>query len=100
MKLAFIGGGKGLIDATDRGNVGRLINHSCSPNLFVKDVMYDHDDRRLPHKMLFALNDMPAGRELSYDYNCRKEKCYKGIFKFQSNRCHCGSPQCIGRIYN
>ncbi|KAF7822424.1 histone-lysine N-methyltransferase, H3 lysine-9 specific SUVH5-like [Senna tora] len=67
-------GHKGYINATRRGNVARFINHSCSPNLFVKDVLYDDDDKRFPHKMLFAVNNIPAGRELCFDYNCMKGK--------------------------
>ena len=67
LQFAFAGVGKGFIDATKCGNIGRFINHSCSPNLHVKDVMYDHDDKNLPHKMLFAAKDIPAGRELSID---------------------------------
>lgn len=91
----FAGVGKDFIDATRHGNIGRFINHSCSPNLHVKDIMYDHNDKNFPHKMLFALKDIPAGRELSYDYNC----CKGGISKVGSNSCHCGSRECIGQIY-
>lgn len=86
--------GKGCIDATRHGNIGRFINHSCSPNLCVKDVMYDHSDKSLPHKMLFATKDIPAGRELSYDYNCCKVN-----FKVLSKICYCGSLECNGQIY-
>ncbi|XP_027366803.1 histone-lysine N-methyltransferase, H3 lysine-9 specific SUVH5-like [Abrus precatorius] len=90
-----MGFGKGFIDATRRGNIGRFINHSCSPNLCVKDVMYDHNDKSLPHKILFAVKDIPAGRELSYDYNGCKGK----FIKVRSNICHCGSRECNGQIY-
>ncbi|KAK7279059.1 hypothetical protein RJT34_24103 [Clitoria ternatea] len=64
-----MGCGKGFIDATRCGNIGRFINHSCTPNLYVKDIMYDHNDMSFPHRMFFAVKDIPAGRELSYDYN-------------------------------
>jgi len=94
LQFAFAGVGKGFIDATKCGNIGRFINHSCSPNLHVKDVMYDHDDKNLPHKMLFAAKDIPAGRELSFDYNS------KGKFiNDRSNSCYCGSQECNGQIY-
>ncbi|KAL5067094.1 hypothetical protein RYX36_017981 [Vicia faba] len=83
-----------LIDASRHGNIGRFINHSCCPNLCMKDVMYDHKDERVAHKMLFALKDIAAGREVSYDYNC----C-KGNIKGLSNFCCCGSSQCKGYIY-
>lgn len=32
------------IDAALCGNVGRFINHSCTPNLYAQDVLYDHND--------------------------------------------------------
>ncbi|XP_058728275.1 histone-lysine N-methyltransferase, H3 lysine-9 specific SUVH5-like [Vicia villosa] len=89
-----IGGGR-FIDASRHGNIGRFINHSCCPNLCMKDVMYDHNDKSQPHKMLFALKDIAAGREVSYDYNC----C-KGNIKGLSNICYCGSSQCNGCIFN
>ncbi|XP_045797504.1 histone-lysine N-methyltransferase, H3 lysine-9 specific SUVH5-like [Trifolium pratense] len=89
-----LGFGKGFIDATKHGNIGRFINHSCSPNLCVKDVMYDHNDKSVPHKMLFAEQDIPADRELSYNYNC-----FKRNFKVESNDCYCRSPKCHGQIY-
>ncbi|GLJ26396.1 hypothetical protein SUGI_0508910 [Cryptomeria japonica] len=39
------------IDAAKYGSVGRFINHSCSPNLYAQNVLYDHDDRRCMIKM-------------------------------------------------
>jgi euchromatic histone-lysine N-methyltransferase len=57
------------IDAAECGNVGRFVNHSCSPNLYAQNVLYDHDDRKLPHIMLFAAENIPPMRELCYHYN-------------------------------
>ncbi|XP_061345436.1 histone-lysine N-methyltransferase, H3 lysine-9 specific SUVH5-like [Gastrolobium bilobum] len=91
-----IGDGKGFfIDATRRGNIGRFINHSCSPNLHVHDIFYGHNEKSIPHKVLFAIKDIAAGRELSYNYNC----CKGRIIKVGSNSCYCGSPQCNGHIH-
>jgi euchromatic histone-lysine N-methyltransferase len=92
--MHFAGFGKGFIDATRYGNIGRFINHSCSPNLCMKDVIYDNYDKSVPHKMLFAVKDIPAGRELCYDYNC-----FKRNFKVESNNCYCWSSECHGQIY-
>ena len=41
------------LTAVRYGNVGRFINHSCSPNLYAQNVMYYHGDRRVPHIMFF-----------------------------------------------
>ncbi|KAF3433207.1 hypothetical protein FNV43_RR24309 [Rhamnella rubrinervis] len=60
-----------FIDGVKFGNVARFINHSCSPNLVARDVLYDHDDERIPHVMLFATKDIPPSRELTFDYNFR-----------------------------
>jgi len=64
-----------IIDATQSGNVGRFINHSSSPNLFAQNVLYDHDDKRFPHIVLFASKDIPASRELTYDHHKERKTC-------------------------
>ncbi|KAL0304948.1 UNVERIFIED_CONTAM: Histone-lysine N-methyltransferase, H3 lysine-9 specific SUVH6 [Sesamum angustifolium] len=56
------------IDAAKMGNIGRFINHSCSPNLYAQEVLYDHQDNRLPHIMFFATKNIPPLQELTYDY--------------------------------
>ncbi|KAL6176183.1 hypothetical protein ACLB2K_052818 [Fragaria x ananassa] len=57
------------IDAASKGNLGRFINHSCSPNLYAQNVLYDHEDNRIPHIMFFAAENIPPLQELTYDYN-------------------------------
>ncbi|KAL4638685.1 hypothetical protein ACB092_03G163700 [Castanea dentata] len=57
-----------IIDATHSGNVARFINHSSSPNVFAQNVLYDHDDKRFPHIMLFASKDIPPPQELTFDH--------------------------------
>ncbi|WOG96927.1 hypothetical protein DCAR_0416266 [Daucus carota subsp. sativus] len=50
------------------GNVARFIKHSCSPNLYAKCVLFDHEDMRRPHVMLFAARNIPPRKELTFDY--------------------------------
>ncbi|CAL5436725.1 unnamed protein product [Camellia sinensis] len=57
------------IDAAQCGNVGRFINHSCSPNLYAQNVLYDHEDKSKPHIMLFAAENILPLKELTYHYN-------------------------------
>ncbi|KAL0330304.1 UNVERIFIED_CONTAM: Histone-lysine N-methyltransferase, H3 lysine-9 specific SUVH6 [Sesamum radiatum] len=57
------------IDAAQYGNIGRFINHSCLPNLYAQNVIYDHDDKKMPHVMLFAMENIPPLQELTYHYN-------------------------------
>lgn len=92
--MHFAGGG--LIDASKHGNIGRFINHSCCPNLCMKDVMYDHNNKSVAHKVLYALKDIAAGREVSYDYN---HWCKGNMKKVLSNICYCDSLECKGYIY-
>ncbi|KAL1533066.1 [histone H3]-lysine(4) N-trimethyltransferase [Salvia divinorum] len=52
------------LDAAKYGNIGRFINHSCDPNVFSQEVLYDHDDKRMPHIMFFASKRIPPSQEL------------------------------------
>ena len=54
------------VDATYVGNVGRFINHSCEPNLFVQPVRVENS---VPRVALFAARDIPVYTELTYDYS-------------------------------
>ncbi|CAK9188048.1 unnamed protein product [Ilex paraguariensis] len=84
------------IDAAQYGNVGRFINHSCSPNLYAQNVLYDHDEKRMPHIMLFAAKNIPPLRELTCDYNMNHVCNVSDGIKMQN--CCSGSPGCTGRM--
>ena len=86
------------IDAAKFGNVGRFINHSCSPNLYAQKVLYDHDDKRLPHIMLFATKNIPPMRELTYHYNYMVGQVLDINGQIKTKRCYCGSQECKGRM--
>ncbi|MCO5561749.1 hypothetical protein L7F22_015372 [Adiantum nelumboides] len=73
-----------VIDATSKGNVARLINHSCAPNCFA---------RIFPVKraggtciILIAKQNVMAGEELTYDYLFDPEN--------RTVPCLCGAPIC------
>ncbi|KAJ1699831.1 hypothetical protein LUZ63_008343 [Rhynchospora breviuscula] len=87
------------IDAAEMGNVARFINHSCSPNLYAQYVLFDHDDRCMPHIMLFADDNIPPLQELTYDYNYTigQVRDLQGNEKIKE--CYCGSSKCKGRLY-
>lgn len=87
------------IDAARFGNVGRFINHSCSPNLYAQNVVYDHKDKRVPHIMLFAADNIPPLKELCYHYNYTVDQVYDSAGKIKMKRCFCGSSDCTGRMY-
>ncbi|TVT97388.1 hypothetical protein EJB05_57387, partial [Eragrostis curvula] len=87
------------IDAVNQGNFVRFVNHSCSPNLFPQYVLYDHDDKRMPHIMFFASEDIPPLKELSYDYNYAEDKVHDADGNIKKKKCFCGSVECTGRLY-
>ncbi|XP_059669331.1 histone-lysine N-methyltransferase, H3 lysine-9 specific SUVH5-like [Cornus florida] len=87
------------IDAAHSGNVGRFINHSCSPNLYAQNVLYDHENKRMSHVMLIATRLIPPLQELTYDYNYKVGQVLDVNGNVKVKECHCGSRKCTGRMY-
>nr|CAD1844041.1 unnamed protein product [Ananas comosus var. bracteatus] len=56
------------IDVSRARNVACYLSHSCSPNVFVQFVLFDHYNASYPHLMIFATENIPPFRELSIDY--------------------------------
>lgn len=54
-----------VIDGHRMGGEGRFVNHSCQPNC----EMQKWSVNGLFRMALFALRDIKAGEELTYDYN-------------------------------
>ncbi|XP_003217861.3 histone-lysine N-methyltransferase SETMAR isoform X2 [Anolis carolinensis] len=89
-----------FVDPTHIGNVGRFLNHSCEPNLFMVPVRIDS---MVPKLALFADRDICAEEELTYDYSGRYRN-YSPV-KDQDNLpegeaskklCYCGTKLCTG----
>ncbi|GMJ12420.1 hypothetical protein HRI_004911200 [Hibiscus trionum] len=87
------------IDAARSGNIGRFINHSCSPNLYAQNVLYDHEDTRIPHIMFFAAENIPPLQELTYHYNYMIDQVFDENGNIKKKICYCGSSECTGRLY-
>ncbi|KAI3468262.1 hypothetical protein Pfo_024925 [Paulownia fortunei] len=87
------------IDAAQYGNIGRFINHSCLPNLYAQNVIYDHDDRKMPHVMLFAMENIPPLQELTYHYNYSVDQIRDSNGNIKVKKCYCGTAECTGRMY-
>ncbi|KAK8459700.1 hypothetical protein SEVIR_2G193500v4 [Setaria viridis] len=87
------------IDAAEYANVGRFINHSCSPNLYAQHVLWDHDDMRMPHVVLFAVENIPPLQELTYHYNYTVGQVLDENGKEKVKHCYCGASDCCGRLY-
>ena len=55
-------------DASQYGNAGRFVNHSCDPNLVAVRVIFGHNDFRFPNVVFIAKREIEAGEELTLDY--------------------------------
>ncbi|MEQ2232470.1 Histone-lysine N-methyltransferase nsd2 [Ilyodon furcidens] len=74
-----------IIDAGPKGNYSRFMNHSCQPNCETQKWTVNGDTR----VGLFAICDVPAGTELTFNYNLDCLGNEKTI-------CRCGAPNCSG----
>ncbi|GER40380.1 histone-lysine N-methyltransferase [Striga asiatica] len=99
LSAELVGEGGYTIDACRHGNVGRFINHSCAPNLYAQNVIYDHDDMKMPHVMLFAMENIPPLKELTYHYNYSVDQIQDSHGNIKVKKCYCGAAECTGRMY-
>lgn len=78
-----------VVDAAYEGNEARFINHSCDPNC---EAVIERG-----HIWIEAIQDIPAGTELVYDYQYEDDPEYtQEDLKFYE--CRCGAPNCRGTI--
>uniref|UniRef100_A0AAY4BTH1 Histone-lysine N-methyltransferase, H3 lysine-36 specific n=1 Tax=Denticeps clupeoides TaxID=299321 RepID=A0AAY4BTH1_9TELE len=74
-----------IIDAGPKGNQSRFMNHCCQPNCETQKWTVNGDTR----VGLFALEDVPAGLELTFNYNLECLGNGKTV-------CKCGASNCSG----
>lgn len=82
-----------IMDAKNAGNIGRFLNHSCTPNVFVQNVFIDTHDPRFPWAAFFSSQFIRAGTELTWNYNYDV-----GSVPGKVVYCYCGSLECKGRL--
>ncbi|VEN47660.1 unnamed protein product [Callosobruchus maculatus] len=82
-----------VMDAKNTGNIGRFLNHSCSPNIFVQNVFVDTHDPRFPWVAFFSSQFIRAGTELTWNYNYDIGSVPNRVLY-----CLCASLECKGRL--
>ncbi|KAL5061932.1 hypothetical protein RYX36_023669 [Vicia faba] len=86
-----------IISAKNVGNVGRFMNHSCSPNVFWQPVLYAENNQSFLHIAFFALKHIPPMAELTYDYGFVLAGHAEGSSAHRRKmKCLCESPKCRG----
>ena len=80
-----------FVDATHSECLAKYVNHSCQPNCKMYTVnIRGANDGFVTIVAIYALEDIPAGKELGFDYgNLSKDP-------FQREICLCQSEKCRG----
>ncbi|XP_072181261.1 uncharacterized protein [Diadema setosum] len=76
-----------IIDATEKGNVSRFMNHSCDPNCETQKWTVNGQLR----VGFFTKKAVKAGTELTFDYQFE-------VYGQEAQKCLCGSEKCRGVI--
>ncbi|BGP48228.1 histone methyltransferase set1 [Rhodotorula kratochvilovae] len=72
-----------VVDATKKGNLGRLINHCCAPNCTARIITING----VKKIVIYAKTNIEPGEEVTYDYHFPIEEDNK-------IPCLCGAPTC------
>ncbi|KMP04112.1 histone H3 methyltransferase Clr4 [Coccidioides immitis RMSCC 2394] len=89
-----------VVDGRKFGSVTRFMNHSCNPNCKMFPVSHKHADQRIFGLAFFALTNIPAGTELTFDYhpNWNPIKDGKDIDP-DAVKCLCEERNCRGQLW-
>ena len=79
-----------VIDAGQRGNAARWINHSCAPNCRT----FEDDDGRV---FIESRRTIHTGEELTYDYRLQLDERITRKLRAEY-ACRCGAKRCRGTL--
>lgn len=99
-----------IVDGQYMGGPTRFINHSCEPNCRQYTVSYNKNDPRIYDIAFFAVEDIPHGTELTFDYQDKDEmEVWEAVAQRQKaladpanegrQPCNCGSAKCRGFLW-
>lgn len=82
----------------------RFINHSCEPNMRIFARVGDKVDKHVHDLALFAIQDILAGEELTFDYTGGRERELDQDVNDPEKAkdmaiCLCGAPKCRGFLW-
>ncbi|CAG0887251.1 unnamed protein product [Cyprideis torosa] len=83
-----------IMDAKVKGNIGRYLNQSCDPNVFVQNVFVDSHELRFPWVAFFASENIKACEELIWNFAYVVVDSVAG----KCVDCHCNTKLCRGRM--
>jgi histone-lysine N-methyltransferase SUV39H len=93
-----------FVDGEYESGPSRFINHSCDPNLRIFARVGDHATKRFHDLAFFAIKDIPADTELTFDYvdgedEKLEEEKKDPSQKKEMTRCLCKSKKCRGYLW-
>jgi [histone H3]-lysine9 N-trimethyltransferase SUV39H len=102
--LDFFGDASYHIQGLHFGSPTRFINHSCNPNSRTFTVMINHADKKIYKLAYFAIKDIPAMKEITFDYSpetAHEEPWIPTPGEEDEGvvRCLCGEKSCRGRVW-
>lgn len=87
-----------VVDGQHLGGPTRFINHSCEPNIRQFTVSYNKHDLRIYDLAFFAIENILAGTELTFDYmdkdDMEEDDAVKMREQLESDPAHQGKPRC------
>uniref|UniRef100_A0A6U0BJ63 SET domain-containing protein n=1 Tax=Ostreococcus mediterraneus TaxID=1486918 RepID=A0A6U0BJ63_9CHLO len=86
-----------VIDPTTKGNIARMLNHSCVPNVTTIEIAASEDSLMdfngkpslVPRVVFFAVSDIKVGEELCIDYVPKRDAAAMR----KELVCYCGNPK-------
>jgi histone-lysine N-methyltransferase SUV39H len=99
-----------VVDGQYMGGPTRFINHSCEPNCRQFTVSQNKHDLWIYDLAFFALEYIPAGTELTFDYMDKDEEEEEEVIRKRQEAardpanadkkpCHCGARKCRGFLW-
>ena len=99
-----------IVDGQYMGGPTRFINHCCEPNCRQYTVSYNKHDLWVYDLAFFAVEDIPRGTELTFDYMDKDEEEEEEIVRkreeaaqdpnnLDKKPCNCGARKCRGYLW-